>query len=304
MNGTHIPVMLEDVVASLRLAPGASVLDATLGLGGHAHALLDATAPSGRLLGIERTDDGVRRATAALMGYGERAVVAHGDFRDVASLAPAHGFHRFDGALFDLGLASWQLDEGYRGLSFQHEAPLDMRVTHSTAVAGEWGGSDDTLRLIRRFAGMPVSQVIAEATEAELGTILRELGGVRSWREVARRIHAATPVVTTGELAAATGSASPSLLAPVFQAFRILVNDEYGAIAAGLTGAWQLITPGGTLAVLSFHSGEHRIVKAVFRALPDASPITRRFPTEHEIAANPRARSATLRYITKQSSTQ
>ena len=307
MIGTHIPVLLEELVACLRLAPGASVLDATVGLGGHAAAVLARTAPDGRLLGIERTDEGVRRARLALAGFGGRATVARGDFRDAMALATDAGFGSVDAAYFDLGLASWQLDEGYQGLSFQVDAPLDMRVTPSVGVSREstWTRDDAVRAVVRRYAGQSAAEIVAHASEAELGTALRELGGVRQWRTVATQIVAARSqgtVRTTTQLAAATGSDSPSLLAPVFQALRILVNDEYGAIEDGLRAAWQLLRPGGTLAVISFHSGEHRIVKQLFRELPGATKPTRVFPSEQELATNPRARSATLRFIHKQPS--
>jgi 16S rRNA (cytosine1402-N4)-methyltransferase len=165
-----------------------------------------------------------------------------------------------------------------------------------------WTNDERLMKCVRRWTGKPASDFINGATEQEIGDVLRELGGVRSWRQVSEWIlehRKLQTIETTKQLSAVTETATPGLLAPLFQALRILVNDEYGALAAGLASAWQLLKPGGRLAVISFHSGEHRIVKQLLRELSGVSSISRIFPSTAEQAANPRSRSATLRYIHK-----
>lgn len=300
----HIPVLLEELITCLQLRPGGVVIDATLGLGGHAAAVLAALGPTGKLLGIERSDEGLAAATRNLTAFQRQAVLVHADFRDLAAVAVRHGFQAVTAVYFDLGLASWQLDEGYQGLSHQLDAPLDMRLTapaHGTPRDVTWTANQELVRTVRTWRFRSAREFINQASVAALEQVLRELGGVRQWRTVAAAIQAARidrPIERTSELVAVVGS-SPRLLGPVFQALRILVNDEYGAIASGLTGAWQVLAPGGTLAVISFHSGEHALVKHLMRHLSGQATIPRQFPSEEEQVRNPRSRSATLRFITK-----
>lgn len=302
----HIPVLVEELLACLALRPGASVIDATLGLGGHAAAVLELLGPNGRLLGIERSYEGLKEAQTNLASFGAQVQTVHADFRNLGAIAAEQGFETVDAVYFDFGLASWQLDEGYQGLSHQTDGPLDMRIAApSHGVPGEvaWTSDERLARLVRVWRFHPASECIAQAEQGVIEQILRDLGGVRQWRTVAAALCEARehrPITTTSELVAVVGS-SPRLLGPVFQAFRILVNDEYGAIATGLTAAWKRLAPGGTLAAISFHSGEHALVKHLMRTLSGRATIPRQFPSADELATNPRSRSATLRYITKPS---
>ncbi len=308
MKPTHIPVLLAELVDCLELNEGASVIDVTIGLGGHAAAVLTKIGATGRLLGLERSEEGLIHAREALAEFGGQAHLVHGNFRDLLAIAKDAELDQLDAIYFDLGLASWQIDQGYQGLSFQLNGPLDMRIeapAHQLPVLGnqlQWTNDERLLKCVRKWQGKPASNFINEASEQELGDVFRELGGVRSWRQVAQHIigyRQQQPVETTLQLSAATQATTPGLLAPLFQALRILVNDEYGALATGLMGAWQLLKPGGRLAVISFHSGEHRIVKQLLRELSGVSSISRIFPSTAEQAANPRSRSATLRFIQK-----
>ena len=307
-TSNHIPVLLEELVESLDRKSAATVIDATLGLGGHAATVLSQIGPKGQLLGIERSLEGLEQARVRLASYKQQVKLVYGDFRDLFAIATANDLLGVDAIYFDLGLASWQIDEGYQGLSFQVDSPLDMRLespAYNASVEFQiplWTDDDRLRHIVNQSFGRSASTFINQASELEIGIVLRELGGVRTWREVARQIvtyRAQQSIDSTKQLVEAVGTEGPGLLAPVFQALRILVNDEYGAIVAGLAGAWQILRPGGRLAVISFHSGEHRLIKHIFRKLPGASSITRVFPSAAEIAINARSRSATLRFIQK-----
>ncbi|MBI4032861.1 16S rRNA (cytosine(1402)-N(4))-methyltransferase [Candidatus Berkelbacteria bacterium] len=317
----HIPVLVDETIEQLALAPGDTVIDATLGLGGHAAAILEVIGPEGRLLGIERTEDGLEQARHNLDQFGQQADLVCDDFRRLDAIARAAGFERVAGVLFDLGLASWQIDTGYRGLSFQVEAPLDLVVTTFTpqdrtdqeedpstwspTILSGRAGDAALARTVRTWRFRPARDFLARATEEEISNVLRSLGGVRSADRLAEQIVAArsrTPITTTGELVRVIGSESPGLLAPVFQALRILVNDEYGALVAGLRAGWELLVPGGHLVVITFQGTEDRITKAELRSLLGSNDLISLKPSAEEINANPRSRSATLRSIQKPAS--
>ncbi|MEK7184210.1 MAG: 16S rRNA (cytosine(1402)-N(4))-methyltransferase [Patescibacteria group bacterium] len=307
----HIPVLVDELLDCLKLQPGASVIDATLGLGGHAQVVLERVGPTGRLLGLERSAEGLAEARKVLTPFKAQIVPVHANFRELVSVATEHKFDQVDAVYFDLGLASWQIDQDYQGLSHQFDAPLDMRIEapakyqQSTAPTVRWTQDDRLLRIVERWRGYSAAEVLAQASQTDLETVFRELGGVRTWRTVVAAIIEARivrPIERTGQLVEIVGE-SPRLLALVFQALRILVNDEYGALLAGLDGAWQVLRPGGRLAVISFHGGEHRLVKQLFRTLSGTATIARVFPSNAEITHNPRSRSATLRYITKTTAT-
>ncbi len=300
MDVRHEPVLLRETLGFL-LAGEGLYLDATLGDGGHAAALLDAE-PRARLLGNDRDLGSLDFARARLARFGDRVMFRHGTFATLPEAQLAAGGERFAGALFDFGLSSRQIDDPARGISFMHEGPLDQRLDRSS--------------------GQPLHERLAVADESEVATVLREYGDVRGAGRLARAIVAAAragALATTRDLAAvigkATGESRPKALAPVFQALRIWVNDEFGDIDAALEWLPSAMRDGGVVVTLSYHSGEDRRVKHALRGEPRvsvsrrlpvtddsaaASPweeLTRKvvLPTNEEQESNPRARSARLR---------
>lgn len=302
----HVPVLYDEVMVALRPAPGGRYLDGTLGAGGHAAGLLAASAPDGRLLGLDRDPAAVAYAARRLAEYGERAVLVAGSLGDMAELAPAHGFAVVDGVLLDLGLSSRQLADAGRGFSFLHDGPLDMRFDTS--------------------GGQTAADLINNLSAEELADIFFRYGEERQSRRIARLIVAHRPLTTTTELATliaqeARHSGRPGRhpATKVFQALRIAVNGELDEIARGLSGAVKLLRPGGRLAVISFHSLEDRLVKQFMReaarecvcppqqpvctcgAQPALRLVARKAiqAGDAETAANPRSRSARLRVAEK-----
>ncbi|MCC6629973.1 MAG: 16S rRNA (cytosine(1402)-N(4))-methyltransferase RsmH [Chloroflexi bacterium] len=300
----HVPVLLGESVAALAPRPGGRYLDGTYGGGGHTAALLAACAPDGRVLALDRDPAAVARGVTAAAMAGGRLVVQQANFADLAAVAIEAGFAPLDGILLDLGMSSFQLDEAARGFSFQSDGPLDMRM-------------DPT-------SGQPASALVNELPERELADLIYEYGEERASRRIARAIvqaRARAPLRTTGDLTRAVTAAvgrPPGGLHPAtrtFQALRIAVNDELGALEGALAGALTVLAPGGRLVVISFHSLEDRIVKQYFRReatdclCPPALPVcqcghraqvrlsTRRpvVPGVAEAAANPRSRSAKMR---------
>jgi 16S rRNA (cytosine1402-N4)-methyltransferase len=308
MEAGHIPVLAEEVMSMLAPASGSLQIDATVGGGGHTERILEATDPDGRLLGLDADGAAIARVAGRLRPrFGDRLVLRQANFRELATVAPAAGFGQVDGALFDLGLSSYQLADTERGFGFRAGGPLDMRF--------------DTSR------GVPAAELLATLDTDELTALFRRYGEEPRAARIARAIVEArrtAPVATAEELAALVGSVvppnprQPSRTHPatrVFQALRIAVNQELEALEAGLAAALDLLRPGGRLVVLSYHSLEDRIVKRFIAAerrgcvCPPELPVcvcgrdprlrvlTRRSvtPTTAEIVANPRARSARLR---------
>ena len=274
--------------------PGGVYCDGTVGAGGHAEALLAASAPDGVLLGLDRDGEALAVAAERLRPFGPRVRLVHGDYRQLPSLARDAALGPFDGILLDLGVSSLQLDDPARGFSFSHDGPLDMRMD-------------------RTAPGPTAADLLRRLPEADLRAILRESGEERWARRIARALVAARarrPIGTTAELARLVAGAIPRRAWPrrihpatrTFQALRIAVNRELEGLGEALEGAARLLAPGGGLAVISFHSLEDRVVKRAFRGLAAAAgaevltpkPAT---PTEAEVAANPRARSAKLRAL-------
>jgi 16S rRNA (cytosine1402-N4)-methyltransferase len=301
---SHAPVMVDEVVALLKVVPPGVVLDATVGAGGHARALLDA-APQVTLLGLDQDPQAVRAASTALHRYGDRARVAAGRFDQLETLLDAEGVGQLSGALFDLGVSSPQLDTAERGFSYRQPGPLDMRMDPTRPysardVVNEWSADD----LARLFA---------------------ENGEARFARRIARAIVATRPLATTTDLAEVIRHAIPAAARRtgghparrVFQAIRIAVNQELAILPGAIDAALERLVVGGRGVVLSYHSGEDRIVKDRFLAaatggcvcppgLPcvcGAEPWARllnrgaRRPSPGEVERNPRAESARLRAV-------
>lgn len=272
----------------LRPRDGGWVIDGTVGMGGHAEAMLERAPATVRLLGIDQDPDALAHAGARLARFGRRAVLRRGSFRDLTSIAHDEGVAAAQVILLDLGVSSRQLETGGRGLSFQGAEPLDMRLDPD--------------------APRTAADLLNRLPEEELARIVAEYGDDPNARRIARRIVAARPLVTTEDLVAAVKAAVPRarwgrthVATRTFQALRIAVNDELGALAAALAQAPALLTVGGRCGIITFHSGEDRIVKRAFRALAPAgyaelepSPLT---PGVDEVRANPRARSAKLRVL-------
>lgn len=265
------------------------MIDATVGMGGHAEAILSASGESVRLLGLDADPTALEQARLRLAPFGERVTLAHASFGGLADVAAAHGVSRARAILLDLGVSSWQLEHSGRGFSFQGDEPLDMRL--------------DPTR------GDPASVLVNRLPEPELARVIFEYGEEPHARRIARAIVRRRPLARTGDLVAAVRGAVPRAAWPrrlhvatrTFQAVRMAVNDEPGALRRALAQAQALLTDGGRLGVISFHSGEDRIVKQTFRALEPAGyaelePSPRQ-PSDDEVRANPRARSAKLRVL-------
>jgi 16S rRNA (cytosine1402-N4)-methyltransferase len=285
----HEPVLTAEVLQYLAPARGGLFVDCTVGLGGHARALLDAGAS--RVIGTDRDTDALARAAVTLAEFGSRVVLVHADFRSLSDVLRQQGIDRVDGVLADLGVSSMQLDAEGRGFSFRRDEPLDMRMD--------------------RTSGATAADLVNTASERELADAIFEFGEERFSRRVARAIVAArsaAPIETTGQLAAIARRAVPhkgwQRIDPAtrtFQALRIWVNGELDGLDTFVRTAAGQLGGGGRLVVISFHSLEDRIVKHTLRALEreDAvlTVLTKRpvVPGEDEIARNPRARSAKLR---------
>ena len=284
---------MDDVAWLLRPRREGWVIDGTVGMGGHAEAVLTASGEDVRLLGLDTDPEALARAGARLARFGDRVSLVRGNFRDVARVAAARGITQARSALLDLGVSSYQLDESGRGFSFQRDEPLDMRLDPS--------------------GGETAADLVNHLDEETLAHIIHEYGEERYARRIARTIVRRRPLRTTGELVAAVRAAVPRAAWPkrthvatrTFQALRMAVNDETGALRRSLQEIPGLLSVGGRLGVISFHSGEDRIVKQTFRALAAAdyaelepSPLT---PGDDEVRANPRARSAKLRVLERTS---
>jgi len=284
----HRPVLLAEVLHFLEPARRGLLLDATVGLGGHAAAFLELD-PEGRVLGIDRDAEMLEVARGRLLRFASRVRLRHGAFGDLAARVMEEGLGEPDAILFDFGASSPQLDRPDRGFSFRHDGPLDMRMDRSR--------------------GETAADLIARLPETELGNLIFRFGEERASRRVAAAIVAErrrAPIETTGRLAevvrrAVRGRGRIDAATRTFQALRIAVNGELEQIERGLEAAAATLRPGGRLLAISFHSGEDRIVKNFMRGDPRLRVLTRKVVRagHEERRANARARSARLRVAEK-----
>jgi 16S rRNA (cytosine1402-N4)-methyltransferase len=303
---THRPVLLAETMAALAPAPGRVLLDGTLGLGGHAEAWLAASAPSGRLIGLDRDPAALAEARARLARFGERVQLFHADFRRAGAILDREDALPPDAVLLDLGLGSHQMDDPARGFSMRLDGPLDMRFDPSAP-------------------GPTAADLVAHASAPELARIFKEYGETPGAPKLARAICEArqrTPISTTGDLSrlvrATLGARGRPRLDPatlVFQALRIAVNGELDGLGEALEELISRLPAGGRIAVIAFHSLEDRIVKHTLRRLAEPCRCRRGDPctcgarqwldlperravktSAAEVTVNPRARSARLRW--------
>ncbi len=298
----HTPVLLDEVLETLKPLPGQRFIDGTLGAGGHTEAILNASTPGGQVLGLDADPAALSVARQRLAPYADRVRLVKANFSQMADIARSHSFVPVDGILLDLGLSSMQLSNPKRGFSFQEEGPLDMRYDPDNPTTA--------------------ADLVNSLPQAELADLIYRFGEERRSRAIARAIVAARPLHTTRELAdviaRAVGGRRESRIHPAtraFQALRIAVNNELDALSTTLPQAIKLLATGGRIAVIAFHSLEDRIVKNFFSReskdciCPPEQPtctcshratlriITRKpiSASSEEINTNPRARSTKLR---------
>jgi 16S rRNA (cytosine1402-N4)-methyltransferase len=287
----HVPVLLAETLELLGVRPGGLWVDGTVGLGGHAEAVLRATAPAGRLRGFDRDSEALERARVRLLPFGDRVRLEHADYREIQERLAGEAA---DGILLDLGVSSLQLDDAERGFSFQREGPLDMRMDRS-----ERGGASELVNRMR---------------ESDLADLIHEFGEEPYSRRIARAIARArekAPIATTTELAEIVRRAAPKSRRPgfhpatrTFQALRIRTNRELDGLEPALEHAAECLRPAGRMAVIAFHSLEDRAAKQAFRALETRGfrVLTKKplRPGEQETRDNPRSRSARLRAVVRE----
>ena len=301
----HRPVLYQEIIHALRPRQGGHYVDATLGAGGHAQGILQASQPDGCLLGLDVDPQALALARQRLASFGERAILVRASYTTLVVQLQVLGWQDVDGVVLDLGVSSMQLDSAERGFSFNNDAPLDMRFDPDNP--------EDAAYLVNNLA------------EGELADLIYQYGEERRARQVAHAIVRARPITGTSQLAevvaSVTSSGRPGMhpATRTFQALRIAVNRELEAVEAVLPQAISSLAPGGRLAVISFHSLEDRVVKQFFRReskdclCPPKQPIctcghqasiveltrTPVRPQAEEVKENPRSRSARLRVAEK-----
>lgn len=287
----HVPVLLNEVIAALGPKSDENFVDCTFGWGGHSLAILEKTAPAGKILGIERDAQSLAEIPE-MIKKNPRLIIVNGSYDNIATIARENNFDNVSGVLMDLGMSSWQLDVSKKGFSFSKDEPLDMRYDQNQELTA--------MAIINDFG------------TKEIEDIFKNYGQERFAKKIARAIEKERHrrrIETSGQLAALVKSLTPppqriKSLARIFQALRIAVNDEIQIVRRGVVAAFEILRPGGRMAAISFHSLEDKIIKEEFARLVKSDraeyivkkPITAQ---EDEIAANPRARSAKLRAIVK-----
>jgi 16S rRNA (cytosine1402-N4)-methyltransferase len=293
----HVPVLLKETIDGLQLVAGATVVDATLGAGGHSSEIVRRFGKTVRVVGFDLDSGALAIASAALKELGADFLPVHANFRTMLASCEAQGITEVDAVLFDLGISSMEIGESGRGFSFKYDEPLLMTLTNPI--------TEDTLT---------AREVVNSMSEKELADIIYQYGEERYSRQIAkvisvvRRREKITSSLQLAEIVADSvpasyrnGRINPAT--KTFQALRMYVNDELGAAEEGIRAAWQMLKPGGRLAVITFHSLEDRLVKNLFKEITkeQGTIITKKPipPTRTEIIANPRSRSAKLRIIQK-----
>ncbi len=279
----HRPVMLDEVINQLALRPGMTVIDGTVGGGGHAIAMIKAIQPKGRFLGLDTDAASLARVKPQLTIYPNVQLV-HANFAELESVATEVGVNAVDAVLLDLGFSSIQLDDPARGFSFQADGPLDMRLDQSSQLTAH--------------------EIINRWSEKALADALYRYGELYDARRIARQIVANRqkgPIETTQDLIKTVGLTNPGVKAKLFQALRITVNSELQSLEKAIPQIVSLLKPEGRVAIITFHSLEDRIVKQQFRDNHLLEPLTKKpiLPSEQEITDNPRSRSAKLRVAQK-----
>jgi 16S rRNA (cytosine1402-N4)-methyltransferase len=297
----HVPALLNEVIVGLQPRGGGYFIDCTVGLGGHAAAILEKISPSGRLLGIDADPEAIKISQDKLSDYGEAVTLVNDNFVNLEAICERYRFHPVDGILFDLGVSSLQLDTAERGFSFHLDAPLNMRFDPGQALTA--------------------SDIVNSFSEQELAKLIERYGEERHSRRIARNIVQNRPIATTVELAHLIEQVLGGKRAKIhpatrtFMALRIAVNSELQNLELALKQTPNLLRPGGRLTVISYHSLEDRIVKQFMRYaassclcppgtvicrcghVPTLKLISRKVikPTSLETESNPRSRSAKLR---------
>ena len=304
MSG-HIPVLLEECIKYLNIKPDGIYVDGTLGMGGHSEAILQRLT-TGRLISIDRDTYAIERATERLAPYADRLTIVHGNFRDLPEILDEQGVDLVDGMLFDLGVSSPQLDEGGRGFSYMVDAPLDMRMDKSDNI--------DAWFIMNRWPEDKICRILRDyGEERHAARIARAIAKRRQEQEIKTTLELVDIIKSAMPAAALREKQHPAKRS--FQAIRIAVNDELGAVASLMETAPDRLKVGGRIAVISFHSLEDRIVKSAIQSrengctCPREAPVctcgfvqTLRSVTRKPITAggeelelNPRSRSAKLR---------
>lgn len=285
MEREHIPVLAQEVVTGLRLFPGAHVIDATLGLGGHARLLLERIGPDGILYGFDRDQRNLATARERLHAYRDQLRLFHDSFANIGG----HGIPPVDAVLFDLGFSSVHVDDPSRGFSFLNEGPLDMRYDTTqeltaAAIVQTWSVGD-MARILRLYG-----------EEERANDIAKEIARFRREHRLETTTQLADIIASVKGRRGKTHPATQT-----FQALRVAVNEELTHVEAGLAAALDILKPAGILAVITFHSLEDRLTKQFTRRHANLTSLTKKpiRPSSAEIEANPRARSAKLRLAQK-----
>ena len=293
----HVPVLLNEAIDGLALKPGDTLVDATLGAGGHSSEIIRRYGSGMRMIGFDLDSRAMEIATGTVQAAGGQVLGIHANFRFMEAKLREAGIETVDGVLFDLGVSSMEFGASGRGFSFRFDEPLLMTL--------ESDPGEDTLT---------ARDIVNSYREEELATAIFEYGEERFSRRIAKAIVTARrkePITTTFELVDVIRGAVPAsyrngrinCATRTFQALRIATNDELGALKDGLQGAWNVLKPGGRIAVITFHSLEDRIAKNMFRewGKEEGKVITKKplVPSDEELSVNPRSRSSKLRIIQK-----
>ncbi|MEA4852821.1 MAG: 16S rRNA (cytosine(1402)-N(4))-methyltransferase RsmH [Christensenella sp.] len=306
----HIPVLYRETLDMLDLRSGMTIVDGTLGGAGHAHGILQRIMPDGLLIGIDKDTAAIDRCKERLHDFAENIMLVHDDFKNIRPILEEYGIGKIDGAVLDLGVSSFQLDESERGFSYQQDAPLDMRMNRDAVI--------DAKKIVNEYSVQALTQIIRDYGEEKWAARIAQF---------IERERLQKPIETTAQLAQVIKNAIPASARRegphpakrTFQAIRIEVNGELNGLGQALEDYVSVLKSGGRLAVITFHSLEDRIVKQTFKKLFDPCVCPKDFPVcvcgkvsqiklitrkpkvadDDELLENPRARSAKLRVVEK-----